>query len=70
MKANIVRIEKKRLGSAMPVIEYYVAYLDRPVGMLIGEAKNYIYCMKATDEISAYTEAQEYLANWFYGVSR
>ena len=66
MKPNIVRVEHGQYGGVL----VWVAYLDKPVGMVKDLEQSHIYCFTATDELSAYKEAKKYLDNWFFGMSR
>lgn len=64
MKPNIVRVECIR-GQNQQTLSAWVAYLDRKFRPSEAFTEvDYVYCFRATDELSAYKEAQEYLDSW------
>lgn len=59
--ANIVRLEWYPFAKGSAHSGVWVAWFDEPVGMPYGDKQDFAYCMGATDELSAYKEAMEYL---------
>lgn len=59
--ANIVRVEWFRFAVRSENEGIWVAYFDERVGLPYGDKQDFTYCPRATDELSAYKEAMEYL---------